>query len=105
VALGDVVVEHFAVDVGSELTRSDPARIVEAIVTSFAFLGAGTILRHRDGRRIEGLTTAAAILFVAGVGVSVALSQYVVAVGVTALVFVTLCGVGLMQQLYERRER
>ncbi len=105
VALGDVVVEHFAVDVGSQLTRSDPVRIIEAIITGVAFLGAGTILRHRNGSRIEGLTTAAAILFVAGVGVSVALSQYVVAVGVTALVLATLRGVGLIQRLWEQRQR
>jgi putative Mg2+ transporter-C (MgtC) family protein len=103
VALGDVVVEHFAVDVGSQLMRSDPVRIIEAVITGVAFLGAGTILRHPSGSRIEGLTTAASILFAAAVGICVALSQYVVAVGVTALVLITLRGVGLMQRRWEQR--
>lgn len=103
VALGDVVVEHFAVDVDSQLMRSDPVRIIEAVITGVAFLGAGTILRHPSGARIEGLTTAASILFAAAVGICVALSQNVVAVGVTALVLTTLRGVGLMQRRWEQR--
>jgi putative Mg2+ transporter-C (MgtC) family protein len=105
VALGDVVVERFAVDVGSQLTRSDPVRIIEAVITGVAFLGAGTILRHSSGSRIEGLTTAASILFAAAVGICVALSQYVVAVGVTALVLTTLRGVGLIQRRWGQRQR
>jgi len=103
VALGDVVIERFAVDVGSQLTRSDPVRIIEAFITGVAFLGAGTILRHPSGSRIEGLTTAASILFTAAVGISVALEEYVVAVGVTGLVLATLRWVGLIQQRWERR--
>lgn len=83
--------------------RSDPVRIVEAVITGVSFLGAGTIIRHRSKRQIEGITTAASILFTAGVGVCVALSQVVLAVGVTALVLITLRGVGFAQQQFERR--
>ncbi len=96
VALGDVVVKHFDVGLGSELLRSDPVRIIEAVITGVSFLGAGTIIRHRSKRQIEGLTTAASILFTAGVGVCVALSQAVLAVGVTLLVLLTLRGVGFV---------
>jgi len=103
VALGDVVVRHFDVYLGTELVRSDPVRFVEAVITGVSFLGAGTIIRHRSKRQIEGLTTAASILFTAGVGVWVALSQVVLAVGVTALVLITLRGVGFAQQQFERR--
>jgi putative Mg2+ transporter-C (MgtC) family protein len=103
VALGDVVVRHFDVYLGTELVRSDPVRIVEAVITGVSFPGAGTIIRHRSKRQIEGLTTAASILFTAGVGVCVALSQVVLALGVTALVLITLRGVGFAQQQFERR--
>jgi len=71
VALGDVVVRHFDVYLGTELVCSDPVRIVEAVITGVSFLGAGTIIRHRSKRQIEGLTTAASILLTAGVGVCV----------------------------------
>jgi putative Mg2+ transporter-C (MgtC) family protein len=102
VSIGDVVVTRFSVDLGSEVVRSDPMRIVEAVITGVSFLGAGTIIRHQGRRRIEGLTTAAAILFTAGVGMCVALSQVVLAFGATLLVLVTLRGVGLLERGLEQ---
>ena len=53
----------------------------------------------------KGLTTAASILFAAAVGVCLALSQLVLAVGVTALVLVTLRGVGRAEKWLEQRWR
>jgi putative Mg2+ transporter-C (MgtC) family protein len=105
VALGDVVVKHFDVGLGTELVRSDPVRVVEAVITGVSFLGAGTIIRHRSERQIEGLTTAACILFTAALGVCVALSQVVLALGVTALVLLTLRGVGFAEQRLGQRWR
>lgn len=104
VALGDVVVRRFDIKLGSELVRSDPVRIIQAVVTGVSFLGAGTILRRNAARHVEGLTTAASILFAAAVGVCVALSQLVLAVGATVLVLFTLRGVGFVQQQLEHRQ-
>jgi putative Mg2+ transporter-C (MgtC) family protein len=98
VALSDVAVQRFNVDLGTGLVRSDPIRIIEAVITGISFLGAGTILRHRGSGHIEGLTTAASLLFVGALGVCVALSQVLLAVGATALVLVTLRGVGLLRR-------
>jgi putative Mg2+ transporter-C (MgtC) family protein len=98
VALSDVAVKRFNVDLGSGLVRSDPIRIIEAVITGISFLGAGTILRHRSSDHVEGLTTAASLLFVAALGVCVALSQVLLAIGVTVLVLVTLRGVGLLRR-------
>ena len=105
VALGDVMIKHFDVALGSELVRSDPTRIIQAVITGVSFLGAGTIIRHSSTRQVEGLTTAASILFAAAVGVCVALSQLVLAIGVTVLVLVTLRGVGFVERLLERRSQ
>ena len=102
VALGDVVVRRFDVGLGKELVRSDPVRIIEAVITGVSFLGAGTIIRGSASRQVEGLTTAASILFAAAVGVCVALSQLVLAVGVTVLVLITLRGVGFVQHRLEQ---
>jgi len=98
VALSDVAVQRFNVDLGTGLVRSDPIRIIEAVITGISFLGAGTILRHKGSDHVEGLTTAASLLFVAGLGICVALSQVPLAIGVTALVLVTLRGVGLLRR-------
>ncbi len=98
VALSDVAVKRFNVDLGSGLVRSDPIRIIEAVITGISFLGAGTILRHKGSDHVEGLTTAASLLFVAALGVCVALSQVLLAIGVAALVLATLRGVGLLRR-------
>ena len=88
--LGDVVITSFSGETGQSVVQADPLRIIEAVAAGISFLGAGTILRRRGKSHVEGLTTAASILFTAGVGVSVALSQYIVAIGSTILALVTL---------------
>jgi putative Mg2+ transporter-C (MgtC) family protein len=98
VALSDVAIKRFSVDLGTGLVRSDPIRIIEAVITGISFLGAGTILRQKGSGHIEGLTTAASLLFVAALGICVALSQALLAIGVTALVLITLRGVGLLRR-------
>ena len=105
VGLGDVVVRRFDAGLGNSLVRSDPVRIIQAVVTGVSFLGAGTILRHAAKHQVEGLTTAASILFTAAVGMCVALSQLVLAVGVTAMVLLILRGLGYAQRLLEQRQR
>lgn len=90
VDLGDVMIAHFNQQTLGNLVQADPLRLIEAVATGVSFLGAGTILRHRRGGGVEGLTTAASVLFTASLGVSVALSQYLVAVGATALALITL---------------
>lgn len=81
VSITDVIVG--SVEVDSSFIRTDPVRIIEAIITGISFLGAGTILRRKESLDVEGLTTAASLLFVAGIGICVALSQFILAVGAT----------------------
>lgn len=91
VGLADAMLNRFALD-SSLQTTSDPIRIVEAIVTGISFLGAGTIFRRSSSEQVQGLTTAASILLCAAIGISVALRQFVLAVGVTLLALVVLRG-------------
>jgi len=51
------------------ILRIDPARIAAQVVTGIGFLGAGTIMRSRAS--IRGLTTAASLWVVAGIGLAV----------------------------------
>lgn len=91
VGLGDAMLRRFAMD-SSVHASSDPIRVVEAIVTGISFLGAGTIFRRDRTEQVEGLTTAASILLCAAIGISVALRQFVLAVGVTLLALFVLRG-------------
>jgi putative Mg2+ transporter-C (MgtC) family protein len=47
----------------------DPARIASQVVSGIGFLGAGSIIR--EGPSIKGLTTAASLWVVAGIGLAV----------------------------------
>ena len=62
VSLADVIVKQFSADWDAGWVRSDPLRIIEAVVTGISFLGAGAIILHRRQHHVEGLTTAASIL-------------------------------------------
>jgi putative Mg2+ transporter-C (MgtC) family protein len=104
VGLGGALLAHF--EGRSELLNSDPLRIVEAVITGVSFLGAGTIFRRSNGDQIEGLTTAASLLFVAVVGVVVAVGQAATAIVLTALVLLILrSGHRLERWLKERRDQ
>jgi putative Mg2+ transporter-C (MgtC) family protein len=93
VSLGNVIVRDYSTDLGTRLVETEPLRIIGAVVTGVSFLGAGTILRRDEEHQVEGLTTAASLLVSATVGICVALSKWVLAVGVTILALVTLRGV------------
>jgi putative Mg2+ transporter-C (MgtC) family protein len=105
VALGDVLVRHFDVEMSNNTLRSDPIRIIEAVVTGVAFLGAGTIIRGSASDSVKGLTTAASLLFVAAIGVCVALAQFITAVGATVFVLVTLRGLRFVDRWLRRRPK
>jgi len=86
--LGNFVVSELGVR--SDIIRTDPIRIIEAVITGITFLGAGTIIRYRGEGEIEGLTTAASLLLVGALGIGIALNQFVLCVGVTIVMLVTL---------------
>ncbi len=65
--------------------RTDPLRMIEAIVVGVSFIGAGTILKSEKEEKIKYLTTSAALLFAAGIGIAVGLELYILAVGVSVI--------------------
>jgi putative Mg2+ transporter-C (MgtC) family protein len=66
----------------------DPTRIAAQIVTGIGFLGAGAIIVR--GISVRGLTTAATLWVVAGIGMAAGTGYYSVAMGATVLVLVSL---------------
>jgi putative Mg2+ transporter-C (MgtC) family protein len=66
----------------------DPTRIAAQIVTGIGFLGAGAIIVR--GINVRGLTTAATLWVVAAIGMAAGTGYYVVAVGASLLVLVSL---------------
>lgn len=103
VGLADAMIHRFTT--AGEAIRSDPLRVIEAVVTAVGFLGAGMILRRGDGEHVEGLTTAASVLFAAAVGVCVALQEFLLAAGVTLLDLATLRGAKVIETRIRRARR
>jgi putative Mg2+ transporter-C (MgtC) family protein len=103
VGLGDALIRRFGASVDSDLISSDPIRIVGAVITGVSFLGAGTIFRHARGQQVEGLTTAASLLFSGAIGIAVALEQFVLAFGATVLGVAVLRGLKLIEARIRRR--
>ncbi len=66
----------------------DPTRVIGAILTGIGFLGAGIIVQ--TGLNVRGLTTAASIWASSAIGILVGVDFYVAAVGLTALIVISM---------------
>lgn len=105
VELGVLTIQYFQSVIPVDVIRTDPIRIIAAVITGVTFLGAGTIIRHRaTDEGVEGLTTAASLLFASAVGIGVALSQWTLVVGITLLILITLRGVPWIRNLFLRKK-
>ena len=99
---------HMLVALGSALFVLIPAqggvdmgettRVIQGIATGIGFIGAGSILKLPDERRIEGLTTASAVWVTASVGVAAGLGFVGPAVLGVAFGWMVLRMIGLFER-------
>lgn len=83
-------------------TRFDPARIPSYVISGIGFLGAGTIIVY--GGTIRGLTTAASIWTVAGIGLVVGAGMYGAAIFTTLVILLSLIFLNNFERLFTRRQ-
>ncbi len=76
----------------------DPGRIAAQVITGIGFLGAGTILRSGDN--VKGLTTAASLWAIAGIGLATGCGFYFAAFTCTILVMVALVFFSKMEMAF-----
>ncbi|HED64807.1 MAG TPA: MgtC/SapB family protein [Planctomycetes bacterium] len=84
------IADPFVYDSARSVLRVDPGRIAAGIVTGVGFLGAGVVLKLRD--LVRGVTTAACIWFVAGVGIAIGQEHYGLALTATLFCLLVLWG-------------
>jgi putative Mg2+ transporter-C (MgtC) family protein len=72
---------------GHEVFASGTDRIVQGIVTGIGFLGAGVIMRGASGE-IRGLTTAASMWAMTGIGLAVGSGHELLGIGLAVLIYV-----------------
>ncbi len=87
VALGSCLVMLVSIHMGDlSAGKSDPGHIAAQVVAGVGFLGAGAIMR--SGLSVRGLTTAACLWTVAGMGLAVGSGYWKAAVVTTLMVLV-----------------
>ena len=72
----------------SKQYNMDPSRIPAQLLSGIGFIGAGTILR--DGFNVKGLTTAAGLLAVTGIGLSIGAGFYLGGIVTTLIAYIIL---------------
>ncbi|NLZ27733.1 MAG: MgtC/SapB family protein [Firmicutes bacterium] len=85
------------------LLRQDPGRMAAGVVTGIGFLGAGTIIQHRGN--IKGLTTAAGIWVVSGIGLAVGVGYWKAAMVATFFVLLSLYVLNKVDNVYLSRHK
>ena len=85
-----VLTSYYIFDIYKSQVAMDPSRIIANIVTGIGFLCAGTIIRAGDN--VIGLTTAASLWVVSGIGMAVGAGLYDVSIFTTIVVFLVLVG-------------
>ena len=101
VSLGSCLVMIISVKIYSAvqgLTNADPARLAAQVVSGIGFLGAGTIMK--EGLTIRGLTTAASLWVVAGVGLAVGGGYYIGAAATTFFSYLALTYLPRVERIY-----
>jgi putative Mg2+ transporter-C (MgtC) family protein len=76
----------------------DPSRVAAQVVSGIGFLGAGMIIFRGDA--VKGLTTAASVWAVAGVGLAAGAGMYAPAAAATIIILVILAGLKPIEERY-----
>jgi putative Mg2+ transporter-C (MgtC) family protein len=82
------------------VVRLDPARVAAQVVTGIGFLGAGVIIK--SGEVVRGLTTAACLWLVAGIGMAGGIGLYLPALIVTAVAMFNLVFLKQIERLVKK---
>lgn len=85
-------------DIYKSVTTVDPSRIAAGVITGIGFLGAGAIIREREKEAVKGLTTAASLWVVAGIGLATGCGFYIASFFSTVLALITLFFLGFFER-------
>ena len=81
-----------------QVNIADPGRIAAQIVSGIGFIGAGTIIQARGS--VHGLTTAATIWVMAGIGLAIGSGAFAPAIATTVILLGTVKAYPFLQALW-----
>ncbi|MFH1429183.1 MAG: MgtC/SapB family protein [Candidatus Margulisiibacteriota bacterium] len=88
IALGSALFVQVAMFCVASYNVGDPTRVIGQVITGIGFLGAGAIIQA--GHSVRGMTSAATIWIMAGIGMAVGIGDYFAAVIATILILIIL---------------
>lgn len=94
-----VLTSFYIFNIYRDTVPIDPTRMIAGIVTGIGFLCGGTIIR--SGNQVTGLTTAATLWIVSGLGMAVGAGQYYAAIVVTTVTLIVLIGIRAFEKRSE----
>lgn len=83
--------------------RLDPSRVLGQVVTGIGFIGAGVIMAKEGA--VKGVTSAAVIWVLAGIGAAIGLERLELAIAFTAVTVGVLLGVEFLETTFQRLRR
>ena len=94
----------YVFDIYNRIAPMDPSRIAAGVITGIGFLGAGAIIREKE--RIIGLTTAASLWVVAGIGLAIGCGFYIAGVFTAILALIVLFFLRVFEGfLFKRKDK
>jgi putative Mg2+ transporter-C (MgtC) family protein len=105
VALGAAIVSLAGIQVEGMAGNPDAlSRVIQGVIQSvmagISFIGAGVILRDREARRVEGLTTAATVWVTAALGIACGLGAWHTVGIALVIALLLLMAVGWLENAY-----
>jgi putative Mg2+ transporter-C (MgtC) family protein len=101
ICLSAALFTHLALSISEEGFDST-SRILQGVITGVGFIGAGAVIR--GSHEIHGITTAASIWLVTGVGIACGFGVYDAAVGVTVIALIVLWGLHPLDRRIREKE-
>jgi putative Mg2+ transporter-C (MgtC) family protein len=98
VSLGTALVVSVCVAIG--MTTDGLSRVMQGVVTGIGFVGAGSILKLSQERKIKGLTTAAGLWITAAIGIAAGIGTIGLAVVATIFAVIVLGLEGVEDSLH-----
>jgi putative Mg2+ transporter-C (MgtC) family protein len=103
VSVGSALFVIGAIEYG--LSSEGVSRVVQGVAAGIGFIGAGAILKLRQDREIEGLTTAAGLWATAAVGAAVGLGLLGLALLSVIVIWFVLAGLGYLENRLSPSDR
>lgn len=103
ICMSSTLVMSLGIHLFNKFPNIDPSRLPAQILAGIGFVGAGTIIR--DGFSVKGITTAASLLLITCIGLTIGAGFYEAALIATLFAFLTLSLTTPLQQLLHKNKK